>query len=474
MFLPTIKHAHYLTSLSCVHTSLKMRTRRSGEKRKELDRIYHEKHRTSDEKKEAKRIYDQGYRKRQKLMKRFLSDRLLESQEREEELKKALRKSSELGSKNVEDREIVQEDIEQLSDLPLEESEDEEISDKNSYEEMEKLCEGYATNEASCHGLISMTLREFESFVLECSPALSMTTYRGTQRIKPNSASSIPSRAFIFLTLFWMRHYLTIDVISHLFKIEPRSCTRILKRTTVALAKTLANEIRFPSDQEMEDLQNTEFQNLGFCNCVCVVDGTEIQISRPKNSEFQTKTYSGKKKQNSLNVMVITKLNGEIIYHSSLRVGAHDQSHWNELKLREMFVDKEYGIMGDGGFTFNRTDEEIEIHGYKPRKKPKGGTLTLDEKEWNRKLSEVRVVVENSIRVIKTYKILSGVFRHWRNGKGQIDGNHVLTICIALANRRIKQKPLRAANWKASDHIVDFDLLAEDPPDQLQEMLYDV
>jgi hypothetical protein len=51
---------------------------------------------------------------------------------------------------------------------------------------------------------------------------------------------------------------------------------------TVALARTLENEIHFPSDEEMEKLQKTKFQNLGFLWCMCTVDGTEIQISQTK------------------------------------------------------------------------------------------------------------------------------------------------------------------------------------------------
>ena len=139
----------------------------------------------------------------------------------------------------------------------------------------------------------------------------------------------------------------------------------------------------------MNELCDTEFQNLGFSQCVCIVNGMEIQISYPKNPEIQTATWSGKKKQNSPNVMVITKLNGEIIYYSPLRVSAHDQSHWNELNLCERFIDKEFGIMGDGRFTFNLKDEEILIEGFKPHKKPKRRTLTNAQKRWNTKLSEV-------------------------------------------------------------------------------------
>ena len=164
--------------------------------------------------------------------------------------------------------------------------------------------------------------------------------------------------------------------------------------------------------------------------------------------------------------MVIIKLNGEIIYNSPLQVGAHDQPHMNELKLCEKFIGKEYGIMGDGGFTFNKKGEKERIHGKKPSKKPWNRSLTYAQKSRNTKLSEVRVVVENSIRVIKTYKVLAGVFRHWRNGHGQINGNHVLTICIALANQRIKQKPLRTDDWKASNWRDDDELLVEDSSDQ--------
>ena len=123
----------------------------------------------------------------------------------------------------------------------------------------------------------------------------------------------------------------------------------------------------------------------------------------------------------------------------------------NELKLHEKFIGKEYGIIGDGGFIFNKKGEKERIHRKKPSKKPRNRLLTNAQKSHNTKLSEVRVVVENSIHVIKTYRVLGGVFHYWRNGHGQINGSHVLTICIALANQRIKQKPLRTDDWKASE-----------------------
>ena len=87
----------------------------------------------------------------------------------------------------------------------------------------------------------------------------------------------------------------------------------------------------------------------------------------------------------------------------------------------------------------------------KPIKKPKKGTLTRDQKIYNKKFSEMRVVVENTIRALKVFKVVRSVFRHWRGGQGQININVVMKVCVALTNRRLQKKNLRSPNWKASD-----------------------
>jgi hypothetical protein len=63
----------------------------------------------------------------------------------------------------------------------------------------------------------------------------------------------------------------------------------------------------------------------------------------------------------------------------------------NELDLRSRFVNKNYGIAGDGGFYFNRKSDTIPIIGYIPIKKQKNDSLTSEQKNYNRKLSELRV-----------------------------------------------------------------------------------
>ena len=314
--------------------------------------------------------------------------------------------------------------------------------------------------------LIRIEENEFLQLVAATQPAFDKLTWRGTPR-RRNKKDQTPFdlRIGVFLTLHWMAHYPTLGLLHAMFKLHTKSITRIIKRTTIALHQTLQHEIRWPSEQELTSQTYSFLHNDNFYEAVCVVDGSEIRISRPSNNYLQIKTYSKKKKQHSLNVMFITNLVGKILYFSPHRIGAHDQSHWNELGLRQMFENKRYGIMGDGGFKFNRKRDILRIHGFNPYKKPKGGKLTRRQKRYNRKLSQMRVVVENAIRRVKKWKVLGGVYRHFRLGRGKIDLNHVLTIAVTLSNREIIRRPLRSDDYMAPDWQEEFAATVPTGPD---------
>ena len=305
------------------------------------------------------------------------------------------------------------------------------------------------------------TPEEFDSLFQEVAPAFSLLINRGKARVRHWTVENVfPLKESLLLTLFWLAHYPTLSMIKIFFDIHERTITKILKKTIIGIAQILRNEICWPTDKEFKQKKQDFcfFQNIEFEHAVCVVDGTEIRIARPSKEPTQTRTWSGKKKQNSLNVMFITYLNGVIIYFSAVRVGAHDQSHWNELHLRDRFIGKNFGIMGDGGFTFNRKADTVQIHGYKPIKSPK----TPEEKLYNKKLSQMRVVVENSIRRVKQWKVLQGVYWHWRDGKGQIPINDLLTVVVVLSNRKILKCPPRQGDWVSPEWREIFESLNED------------
>lgn len=112
--------------------------------------------------------------------------------------------------------------------------------------------------------------------------------------------------------------------------------------------------------------------------------------------------------------------------------------------------------MGDGGFTFNRLTDQVKIIGYKPKKCPKNSQLTNEERKYNQHLSQMRVVIENVIARVKNWRIIKGVFRHWRNGNGPLNINNILMIVVALSNRQIKQNPPREDGWVAPEWMEVF------------------
>ncbi len=61
----------------------------------------------------------------------------------------------------------------------------------------------------------------------------------------------------------------------------------------------------------------------------------------------------------------------EIIWKSGFAYHPHDQKQWNELKVHELFLGKDYGVLGDGGFTFNLKNAHDHIKGYTHSSKEK-------------------------------------------------------------------------------------------------------
>lgn len=53
-----------------------------------------------------------------------------------------------------------------------------------------------------------------------------------------------------------------------------------------------------------------------------------------------------------------------------------------------------------------------------PRKKPKGGKLTVEEKAENKRQSKIRILVENIIGKVKVFKIVANKYRNRRKRFG--------------------------------------------------------
>jgi len=321
--------------------------------------------------------------------------------------------------------------------------------------------------------LIGVNLTKFNHYLKCIGEVFPILNVNGDYRVNaPSHEISRSDKVHLFLTLYWLRQYPTVVNFETIFSIPSWAFSRLINRTLVALDSTLEDTATWPDDDEFEeiiwkfrDVFPTQFRQLAV-----IVDGTEIRIPRPRETNAEKATYSVKKKQHSITLLLMCTPHGKLIHCSEVLIGANDQSHWNNLNYRAWFENKNYGIAGDGGFTFNHKDakfatKEIPIHGYTPFKRPPNGTLTEIEKKYNRILASIRVVVENVIGQLKKWRIINGVYRHFSvTTQNQIDFNLVVRVLVKLTAEKLQQRPLRSPTFKLpiADLLNPEDFVDED------------
>jgi len=135
-------------------------------------------------------------------------------------------------------------------------------------------------------------------------------------------------------------------------------------------------------------------------------------IQRPKNPERQRQFYSGKKKRHSIkNNLIIDRRTRKIKGLSTTCEGKkHDKKLADEQALRFPKGSKLWKDTGFQGY------EPAGVTTLQPKKKPKGGKLSPEEKEANRRVSKVRVRVEHSIAGVKVFRSVRDIYRNFKAG----------------------------------------------------------
>lgn len=172
------------------------------------------------------------------------------------------------------------------------------------------------------------------------------------EKISPKSQLSI--------THFWLRQYPTDATMACIFGLGRRKLTCILRRTLIALSEALRNFLLSPTDTEFERVKEKWNSRLpSFLKIlVAIVAGTEVKISGSSDPTKERVSYSLTKKQHLLTLLLICQPDGKIIYASAPLLDSSGQWYWKELNVRDLFENKEFGIIGASGFTFNHKDGE--------------------------------------------------------------------------------------------------------------------
>jgi hypothetical protein len=158
------------------------------------------------------------------------------------------------------------------------------------------------------------------------------------------------------------------------------------------------------------------------------IDGTERRRQRPSDAEEQKRFYSGKKKTHTVKNNVIVTLGKRRVEYLS--------GTWEGKKHDKKICDAEGHEFPEGSTLYKDTGfqgyEPAGVDTRQPKKKPRGGELTVAEKEQNSLISKMRIVVEHVICGVKRCRIVKDVFRNTKDRFADL----VMEIACGLHNFR--------------------------------------
>lgn len=242
--------------------------------------------------------------------------------------------------------------------------------------------------------LFGVSVSQFEGILLKVEPQWQKHVINRYKRPGRDYKLELADR--LLLLLLYYRSYVTQLFVGYLFGIDDSRVCRIIQTLEPLLAKEMAlTKTKHLSQEEVETL---------------IIDATEQPIERPQQN--QKRYYSGKKKRHTLKTEIRITRKGRIVHVSKSRHGScHDFAlHKEEPPLppgSRVFVDSGYQGL-----------DKIHRHTELPYKATKTKPLDKEEKDYNHALSRCRVMVENIIGDIKTFKILSERYRNKRKRYG--------------------------------------------------------
>jgi hypothetical protein len=141
-------------------------------------------------------------------------------------------------------------------------------------------------------------------------------------------------------------------------------------------------------------------------------DGTERPIQRSKNKDKQKENYSGKKKRHTgKNIQTVCgKMHDFPILKEQVVIDCIPKEVLKHLDLGFLGFEKQFP-----GYAVSM-----------PKKKPKGGHLTDEERAENKKKSSVRILIENALAGVKRMRIVTDTFRNRKTG---FDDQAMLVSC---------------------------------------------
>jgi hypothetical protein len=272
----------------------------------------------------------------------------------------------------------------------------------------------------------SLHVDEFDAlcivFKVEYEKVFGLNSLDSSKPGRPRILSTIQDN--LFFILFYAKNYALQEVMGLIFGIKQSRANELIHELSPILKSSLDKLGCIPerNGPELEKyLQNEEQKDL-------LIDATEREIQRPSDNELQEFYYSGKAGCHTVKNIIVGGLNDRRIKYLGETVEGkkHDKKAADEDLIT--FPDGT-NLHDDTGFLGY---EPSNVNVVQPEKKPKGGSLTDEQKKENRLISSVRVVIEHIISGVKRLHIVKDVFRNKKEGFNDL----VMEIACGLHNFR--------------------------------------
>jgi hypothetical protein len=233
----------------------------------------------------------------------------------------------------------------------------------------------------------------------------------------------------LFFILFYAKVYPTFDLAAFVFD-SSKSCThRWMHENLPRLEKSLGRKVLLP---ERRITTAEEFFEAFPDMKEVIIDGMERPTQRPSKNKTQRKHYSGKKKKHTRQNTVVTDKTKRILMLSPTKHGSIHDKKMTDKNMIPRAIPENVSIVVDTGF---QGIQKLHPNVLIPKKKPRGGYLTEAEKEMNRLISSIRIVVEHAIGGMKRYGWMADIYRN-KNGIDDTFAN----VTAGLWNLHIEMK----------------------------------
>jgi hypothetical protein len=305
--------------------------------------------------------------------------------------------------------------------------------------------------------LTGLTVALFDALAADVLPALALADRRRRDRPGRRRAPgaghpcALGAADQVLLTVLWLRHYPTQEVLGFLFGVSDSAAKRALDRCLPVLEQAGKDTMRVPDPGRFrrKDLPRLLADTPGLA---VIVDTFEQRVQRPQRR--QRAHYSGKKKCHTLKSQLAVSEDGLVVHVADSVPGPRaDLEVLDGSGLRGL-LPAGVGILGDLAYvglnnprrrrrgTRRRRGARARrrrAQGATPRRKPRGRPRPLADRRYNRAFARRRIKVEHTIGRLRRFRSLAEVDRHHRRGHSAR-----VRAVAGLVNRLLQQSNPRA------------------------------